>query len=364
MPYHRFVMIDLPRPTFCFALCLGLAVVTSSCPVAAKTPEITVATWGGVYGDAQQAAIIKPFSRLTGIGVRIHHHGSDFQPLLDNTAKGPAPWSVVDIERAPLSQGCDQGKFVKLDIELLLGKAARDDFIPGTLHPCGIGALIWSQAVAFDANQFKASPPTTLADFFNLARFPGKRGLFAGAEGNLELALMASGIPPEDVYDILKKPEGVNQAFAILETIRSQAVFWQAGDEPEQLLNDGRVTMTTAYAARFMRPRQGARRPAKLIWSHQLWRATYWAIPAGTDDAVSAERFITYATDPERLAELAIRLWYGPARKSGYAAVPATMREDLPTARKNFHDALNIDSDFWTTYGPALEDRFRVWRGG
>ncbi len=357
-------MTYLPRPVSCLAIYLGLAFVMVTLPVAAQGPEITVATWGGIYGDAQQVATIKPFTRATGIGVRIHHHGSDFQPLLDKTAKGPAPWSVVDIEHAPLSQGCNEGKFVKFDIELLLGKTARDDFIPGTLHPCGIGALVWSQAVAFDANLFKANPPRTLADFFDLARFPGPRGLFAGAEGNLEIALMANGIPPEDVYDILRKPEGVNQAMALLETIRPQAVFWQAGEEPEQLLNDGRVAMTTAYAARFMRPRQGARRPAKLIWSHQLWRATYWAIPAGAEDPVSAERFITYATDPERLAELATRLWYGPARKSGFAAVPATIREDLPTARKNFHDALNIDSGFWAEFGPALEERFRVWRGG
>lgn len=361
MPYHPIVMIHAARHSIHLIICAGLAVWAMVHPLHAQSAEITVATWGGDYGEAQQAATFKPFTRATSIGIRIHHHGSDYQPLFEATGTGTPSWSVVDIEHDLLDKGCTNGTFEKLDAELLIGKAAQTDFIPGTLHPCGIGSLIWSQAVAYDALLFKDRPPATLADFFDLARFPGRRGLFAGAEGNLEIALMAAGIPAADVYDILRKPGGVDQAFAQLETIRPGAVFWQAGDEPEQLLNDGRVAMTTAYAARFIRPRQGARRPTKLLWSHALWRATYWAMPRNAPDSASAQRFIAFATDPERLAGLATRLWYGPARKSGFEAVPVNVREDLPTARKNFHDALNIDSGFWTEFGPAIEERFRAW---
>ncbi|MEX0695134.1 MAG: extracellular solute-binding protein [Rhodospirillales bacterium] len=361
MPYHRAVMIQSVRHSIHLTLCAGLAVLAMTRPLHAQSPEITIATWGGTYGDAQQAATFKPFTRATGISIRIHHHGSDYQPLFEAAARRTAPWSVVDVERDVLDRGCADGTFEKLDAELLIGKEARDDFIAGTLHPCGIGSLIWSQAVAYDAVLFKDRPPLRLADFFDLARFPGRRGLFAGAEGNLEIALMATGIPAQDVYDILKKPRGVDQALAQLDIIRPVAVFWQAGDEPEQLLNDGRVAMTTAYAARFMRPRQGARRPAGLLRDHTLWRATYWAVPGNVADPASAQRFIAFATDPERLAGLATRLWYGPARKSGLDAVPVNIRDALPTARKNFHDALQINSAFWAEFGPAIEARFRAW---
>lgn len=326
----------------------------------AQTAEITVATWGGVYGEALHEAVFKPFSRATGIGIRIHHHGSNYLPLRD----GEATWDVVDVERAPLTEGCANGTYRKLDPALLLGNGAADDFLTGTLHPCGIGAMIWTQAVAYDATVFKDNPPHTLADFFDLNAYPGKRGLFAEAEGNLEIALMADGIPPEDVYDILRKPGGVDHALAILDRIRSVAVFWQGGDEPEQLLNEGRAVMTTAYAARFLRPRQGARRPAKLLLRNQLWRTTYWAIPDARADLPGAQRFISFATDPDRLSALAARLWFGPARKSGLAAVPENMRADLPTARGNFHDALQIDSGFWAEFGPGIEQRFRAWRRG
>ncbi|MEQ8319823.1 MAG: extracellular solute-binding protein [Rhodospirillales bacterium] len=344
--------------------CCSLVLALHLTPARAQAPEIIVATWGGVYGEALQAAVFKPFTRATGIGIRIHHHGSNFQPLLKPANGHTADWQVVDIERGPLTRGCAEGVFEKLDAEELLGRGTSRDFVPGTLHPCGIGSMIWSQAIAYDATIFKKRLPRTLADFFDLNTFPGKRGLFAGAEGNLEIALMSDGVPPEDVYDILRKPGGVDQALAILEKIRPAAVFWQGGDEPEQLLNDGRVVMTTAYAARFLRPRQGARRPAGLLWSHQLWRTTYWAIPAGQGRSADALRFVSFATDAARLAELSTRLWFGPVRQSGFEAVPPNIREHLPTARAQFHDSLQIDSGFWDEFGPQIDARFQSWRGG
>lgn len=357
-------MTVILRHLFIPFFCALVLLFAPSGKAQAETPEITVATWGGFYGEALQNAVFKPFTRATGIGVRIHHHGSNYLPLMEREGNRRPPWHVVDIERAPLTRGCAEGIFEKLDPDLLLGNAAREDFIPGTLHPCGIGGMIWSQAIAYDASLFKKRLPRTLADFFDLEAFPGNRGLFAGAEGNLEIALMSDGIPPEDVYDILRKPGGVDQALAILDRIRPVAIFWKGGDEPEQFLNDGRVAMSTAYAARFLRPRQGARRPVGLLWSHQLWRSTYWAIPAGQDKPVDAQRFVSFATDAVRLGELAARLWFGPARKSGYDAVPPNIREDLPTARRQFHDALQIDSGFWDEFGPRIEPRFQAWRGG
>ncbi len=325
-----------------------------------QSQQITIATWGGVYGSAQEAAILKPFTRATGIGVRLHHHGGDLQPLLEE-ARSPG-WAVVDVEHEVLTKGCAEGKFEKLDIALLLGSDALTDFLPGTLHPCGVGSVIWSEAIAYDATAFKDAPPRTMADFFDLKTFPGQRGLFASAEGNLEIALMADGIPPMDVYDVLRKPGGVDQGFAKLESIRLASVFWSSGNEPERLLNEGRAVMTTGYAARFLRPRQGARRPTKILWTNQRWRAAYWAIPAGQDDVAPAQRFITFATDAARLADLGARLRYGPARRSGLDAVPENLRMALPTTRPHFHDALQIDSGFWSEFGPAIERRFHQWR--
>lgn len=328
----------------------------------AQADQITIATWSGFYSAAQEAAVFKPFTRETGIGVRIHYHNGDFSDdgFLSKSSRDTV--DVVDVERADLTRGCASGLFRRIDAAEVLGNGILDDFIEGTLHPCGIGAMIWSQAIAFDTTTFEKFPPKSLRDFFDVENFPGKRGMFAGAEGTLEVALMADGIPNEDIYDVLRRPGGVERALDKLDTIRPHLVFWRSGTGAEKLLNEGLVTMTTAYAGRFLRPRQGARRPATLLWDRQLWRASYWAIPSSSAKLANAQRFVSYATDANRLAELSIRLWFAPARHSGLDAVPQNVRAELPTSRAKFRNALAVDTGFWTEFGSDIEATFQRWR--
>ncbi len=344
-------------PLFCFAVSLLGGSVAA--PLAAG-PEISVATWSGVYGNAQEAAVFKPFTRETGIGVRIVHYDGDLGGL---KADGGSAWSVVDLERADLDAECEAGTVMGIDPGALLGRQAQDDFIAGTVHPCGIASLIWSQAIAYDALAAKKQKPTTLGDFFDLVRFPGKRGLGVSAVGTIEMALLADGIPPEDVYEVLRRPGGVERALAKLDTLGGAVAFWHGGDGPADLIDDGTVTMSTAYAGSFLRPREGARRPVGLILDHHLWRATYWAIPKTAPDTASSHRFVAYATDPTRLADLSTRLWFGPARKSGLQAVPPNVREDLPTSRRHFRSALQINASYWRDFGDDVEAVYAAWRG-
>lgn len=343
-----------------FAVVIVLAAI-ALCPGKSRAApdQITVATWSGVYAEAQEAALFKSFTRETGIGIRIEPHDGDLTAL---SARGSAAWTAVDMERGELDAACADGRVRRIDPVEVLGQGAADDFVPGTLHPCGIASSIWTQAVAYDGLTFKAQKPTSLGDFFDLVRFPGRRGLAVTAVGTLETALLADGIPREDVYDVLSKPGGVQRALAKLDTLGGDVVFWRGGDEPASLLNDGTVVMTTAYAGRFLRPRQGARRPVGLLREQSIWRATYWAIPRTAPDVATAYRFVSYATDPVRLADLATRLWFGPARKSGQAALPPNVREEMPTARKYFHDALQIDAAFWRDHGADVEAIYAGWR--
>lgn len=324
-------------------------------PLAAG-PEIAVATWSGVYGEAHEAAVFKPFTRETGIGVRIDHYDGDLGGL--DTGR----WSAVDLERGDLDTLCETGKIARIDAEALLGRQVLQDFVPGTAHPCGIAGLIWTQAVVFDALAFEQRKPTTLTDFFDLVRFPGRRGLGVSAVGTLEMALLADGIPPEDVYDVLRRPGGVDRALAKLDSLGGAVSFWHGGGGPGDLIDDGTVSMSTAYAGTFMRPRHGARRPVGILLDRHIWRATYWAIPKGAPDPATSHRFVAFATDPSRLADLATRLWFGPARLSGAQAVPVNVREELPTARKHFRNALRLDSDFWRAAGEEAEAAYAAWR--
>jgi putative spermidine/putrescine transport system substrate-binding protein len=66
----------------------------------------------------------------------------------------------------------------------------------------------------------------------------------------LEFALMADGVRRPRSMIVLSTPEGVDRAFAKLDTIKKDVVWWEAGAQPPQLLADGEVVMTTAYNGR------------------------------------------------------------------------------------------------------------------
>ena len=48
-------------------------------------------------------------------------------------------------------------------------------------------------------------------------------------------------MPTSQVYDVLATEEGVARAFAKLDTIKDDIVWWEAGAQPPQLLADGEV---------------------------------------------------------------------------------------------------------------------------
>ena len=55
-----------------------------------------------------------------------------------------------------------------------------------------MGTIVYSTIFAYDADKLKPGP-TTIADLFDLKKFPGKRGLQKSPFVNLEFALMADG---------------------------------------------------------------------------------------------------------------------------------------------------------------------------
>ena len=42
----------------------------------------------------------------------------------------------------------------------------------------------------------------------------------------LEMALMGDGVPASGVYDVMKTDEGIDRAFAKLDTIKDSVVWW------------------------------------------------------------------------------------------------------------------------------------------
>jgi putative spermidine/putrescine transport system substrate-binding protein len=69
--------------------------------------------------------------------------------------------------------------------------------------------------------------PAGWADYFDTAKFPGKRGAWDYSEGGMfEFALLADGVAPDALY-----PLDLERATAKLNTNKDDIVFWQTGAE-------------------------------------------------------------------------------------------------------------------------------------
>ena len=103
--------------------------------------------------------------------------------------------------------------------------SASEDFYDEALHDCGIASYIWSNVYAYDKTRFSSKTPASVADFFDIENFPGKRGMRKSPQVNLPWALIADGVPRDQVYDTLTTPEGVDRAFRKLDTIKHEVLL-------------------------------------------------------------------------------------------------------------------------------------------
>ncbi|MCJ8310060.1 MAG: ABC transporter substrate-binding protein [Rhizobiaceae bacterium] len=347
---------------------IGVAVALGS--VAANAKELTVVSWGGAYTKSQVEAYHKPFIAKTGAKINSEDYNGGIAEIKAQVEAGNVTWDIVDVELSDAIRACDEGLLETIDHASLPagadGTPATDDFLAGTLYDCAVANIVWSTIYAYDSSKI-ADGPKTMADFFDLQKFPGKRGLRKGAKVNLEFALIADGVPASEVYDVLGTPEGVDRAFAKLDTIKSEVVWWEAGAQPPQMLADGEVTMTTAYNGRIFNAVAGEGKPFEIVWDGQIYDLDLWVIPKGAKNLDTAMEFLKFSTATEQLAAQASYISYGPARKSSAPLVGKYHNKDIdmgpqmPTNPANLANAAQSDFEFWADNADQLNERFNAW---
>lgn len=336
----------------------------------AANAEVTVMSWGGAYGEAQTEGHVKPWAAASGNAAIMVDSDNPAPAIKAMVEAGNVTVDVASVEYADAIRMCDEGLLEPFDASTLPagsdGTAAADDFFPGAVTECGVSTDIWANVYAYDSTKFPEGP-TTAADFFDLTKFPGKRGLRKGAKAVLELALLGDGVPAAEVYNVLNTPEGVDRAFAKLDTIKAETVWWEAGAQAPQLLADGEVAMTTAYNGRIFTAAVGEGKPFQIVWDGQIYENELYVVPKGAPNKDLAMEFIKYATSTEGLRAQASNISYGPPRKSAnleplmYKDGKTEMGPHLPTAPANMTNALLTSSDFWVDHDAELNERFQAW---
>jgi putative spermidine/putrescine transport system substrate-binding protein len=332
----------------------------------AEARNLVVVDWGGAAGQAVEKAFDDAFTAATGIPVTRTSYTGGLAQVKAQVQSGNVAWDVVDADLDDGVNGCNQDILEHIPVSLLPkgadGSAPADDFLPGSLvSDCGIPNYLFSSVFAYNPKLFPHGGPKTIADFFNLKKFPGKRGLRRSPIDTLEIALMADGVPADKVYATLRTKEGVDRAFRKLDTIKSSVIWWKSGSQPPELLADGEVAMSTSFNGRFYDMIEKDKKPVTVIWDGQVWDSGAFIVPKGTPNKALAIKYLQFVMQSKVLASLTNYLPEAPARKSALQFVNPKMLPYLSTAPTNFHNALKKDDKFWGDYGDQLNQRFEAW---
>ena len=343
----------------------------SGMPGITGAESITMVSWGGSYAKAWEKAILKPFSAETGIEVRLESYNGGLAQIRAQVETGSVHWDIVDLEFADLSRGCDEGLFEFVDIDQLPpapdGTLARVDYYDGTYSDCGGSGIFYSTVYAYNSKSFPGEKPSTIEDYFDLEKFPGRRGMRRTPAVNLEFALMADGVPSGEVYEVLDSPDGMDRAFRKLDTIKDQIVWWEAGAQPPQMLADQEVVMSTAYNGRIFNAQVIENQPLVIVWDGQVLDYGQIAIVTGTPNLELARKFLQYSSKVESMAAIGRYIAYSPTRRSGvdlfttHAETGVEMRPHMPSAPENLKRALHNDWEWWSDNAEEVHERFSAW---
>ena len=351
-----------------------LAIVAAGV-VATAQAEVTmvIVSWGGAYTKSQQRAYHQPYMDANP-GIKIVNDDSASEgasKLRAMSEAGNVTWDLLDAEAPNAITLCDEGLVEEIDHDVQLamapdGTKASVDFGKSIVSACFIPQIAYSTTVGFRSDAFKEEP-TKMADLFDLKKFPGKRSLEKRPDPNLEWALIADGVDPEDVYDVLDTEAGVKRAFAKLDTIKDQVVWWTKGSQPMQLLSDGEVAFGSGYNGRLFEAIEVDKQPIKMLWDAQAIQLDGWVVPKGAPNKEEVMKYLRFATDTQRLADQAKYISYGPLRASSapmvgkHADLGIEMGPHMPTAPENMKGAFFYDFEWWADNKDDMAERFESW---
>ena len=322
-------------------------------------------------------AFFSPFTAQTRIAIHSITWNGLLATLQDRARTGTAPdQSLVLMDNASMLLACRQGLLLPFNPEQVPDLVQGHERLDGdAISRCGVGAFRMNLALAWDRSRIDSTP--SWADFWDVARHPGKRGLLRSPRGTMEIALLADGVAPGDIYRLLDSAAGLDRAFRKLDQLKPYVVWWATPDQVVHVIQSGDVLMTLAPSDVVAAANLAGHRNFGIQWQQSIGTILSWAIPGrpaatGSDPGQApgqaderlarARQLLSFMADPARRADFAGR---NPGIGLIQDAVPPDQAPsaDSQATSQHRHDALREDDAFWATHLDAIKARFDAWIG-
>jgi putative spermidine/putrescine transport system substrate-binding protein len=337
----------------------------------APRADVNVTSWGGAYTGSQQKAYADTWKKGK---VNFINYEGGLDEIRKQVASGTVTWDIVDVLAHEARVGCDEGLFEELDPSMFApaanGMSMDDDMIIPRPNDCVVPQIFWSYVPFYEEGTFVGEKPTTIADFFNVQKFPGKRGIHTRPNALIEMALLADGVAVKEVYNVMSTDEGIDRAFMMLDKIKDHAVFWSFGAEPLSLVKSGRVSMSLAFNDRISAAVLSGGEKFIIVWDGQVLEEDWLVLLKGAPNAEQARKFLVHASAPEQQAGLAHYTSYSPMRQSALEIIKAgepwyyngkNIMEHIPSRPEVMSRSIIANPDWWAEYGEPIDERYTAW---
>lgn len=331
-----------------------LAGALIAAPVWADT--VTITTAGGDYGTAMKEALWAPAAKELGLEVREETQSDGLAAIRMQVTSGNVTTDVVHLGSPEGSQAADLGLLEPLDFSVIDPKALPAGAESQYCYPFDS----YGTVMAWNTKTYPNGGPSSWAEFWDVAKFPGKRALRANAQDLLEIAILSQGVAPADVYKVLSEEGGIERAVARLAELKpAVSVWWTSGAQSAQLLKDGEADLVVTWNGRAQSVVDdgGA---ADYSFKGSVIGTDCLAVPKGAPNKAAAMKLIAAMTTPEREAKLTDFIAYGPVNPAAYAGglIPAERLKQLATAPENMGTAVFSRAEWWSAHGEAAQVAF------
>ncbi|MEB3102096.1 polyamine ABC transporter substrate-binding protein [Ferviditalea candida] len=326
--------------------------VKPAAQTAGVSKELVVMDWGGAISEAHKKAIFEPFEKANHVKITLVSP-TDYGKFKAMVQSGNVGVDVVNVDSDFVIRGAAQNLLEKLDYSVI----NKDGILKDLVNDYGIGAELFSTAIAYNTDKFPAgSHPKNWTEFWDVKKFPGPRSLWKYPTGTLEAALLADGVKPEELY-----PLDVDRAFASLDKIKKDVkVWWNAGAQPPQLLANGEVVLAEAWNGRISTAKkEGA--PEEVEFNQALIMGDSWVIPKGTPNKDLAMKFIAFAVAPEQQAAFSSNIDYAPVNQKALDLLPDKVKENLGQSADKAKNQIVVNIKWWVENFDTINERFEQW---
>jgi putative spermidine/putrescine transport system substrate-binding protein len=319
----------------------------------ARAAEVLyINTWGGGWELAARSFLFDPFTAETGIEIRTIAPVS-FAKLAAQVRTGVYEFDVTTLGVAELGRA-NQARLIDTYDSSKIDPAR---LWPGAVTLNGVNSHAFANIIAYREDRMPQGGPRNWAEFWDTKRFPGPRSLQDYPGRVLAFALMADGVPPDQLF-----PYDLDRAFRSLDRIKDHIrVWWSQSPQSQQLLRDGEVDLIGIWntAAQTL---VDQKQPIRLEFNQAVIDVATWVVARGTKRAANAWKFIAFAVQPERLAHFAARNNYGPMNPASAAFLPAEAAARMPTSPENLARGVVLNAEKLLPQLDTIAKRFEQWQ--